>query len=267
MQDHQVRRLRGYRTLPMRVAVQHHPLVRHPALHRIGAAAGAVGLQPAIAQIAVGLVRLHRLGVDHRGHGGGQGVQEEGRRHGLVDPDLQRAVVDRPDPVRGVVGGEAELGQDEGRRLVQPHRALQRPGGVLRRHRVAAGEGLAGLQREAPGQPVIGDRPGFGQVADDGRVGGAAIADQLAVQVAGHLADSRLERLGRVQRDELVDLLGHHDGVARRAGEGRAEGWQKQEGAEQRRHEASHGTLLERIRLDDTILCNLYSIDSRMCIY
>ena len=106
----------------------------------VGARAGRVGLQPLVAEVAVRLVRHRLLLVDDRGDDRGQAVEEEGRRVGLVGDDDERRVVGRLDLLGDVLRREAELGQDEGRRLVQDHRALQRPGGVLGGHRVAGVE-------------------------------------------------------------------------------------------------------------------------------
>ena len=127
------------------------PAVRHRLEHvavrglvlaePVGAGAGGVGLQPLVAEVAVRLVRQRLLLVDDRGDDRGQAVEEEGRRVGLVgDDDERRSSLGRLDLLRHVLRREAELGQDEGRGLVQDHRALQRPGGVLGGHRVAGVE-------------------------------------------------------------------------------------------------------------------------------
>jgi hypothetical protein len=187
------------------VALQRHHLVGAPLADLQRAGPGVVGLQPAVAQVARGLFAQHQLLVDHRGHVGRQAVQYEGRREDLLGGQRQRQLAGLLDAVLDVVLGEAELRQDEGRCLVQQHRALQRPGHVLGGHRVAAGELQAGLELEAEGPAVGADRPALGQVADQPARVGHVVAQQTVVGIAHDLAGRDLEGLGRVQRDDVVE--------------------------------------------------------------
>src|SRR5262249_34554844 len=50
------------------------------------------------------------------------------------------------------------------------------------------------------------------------------VAEQPLVDVADGLAARELERLGGIERDDVVDLLGHDDGVLRRGRSGRPAG-------------------------------------------
>ena len=60
----------------------------------------------------------------------------------------------------------AELGEQEGRGLVEHHDALQREGHVVGRHRRAALELLVRPQLEREGLGIGRDRPAFGDAAD-----------------------------------------------------------------------------------------------------
>ena len=113
-----------------------------------------------------------QLLVDHGSDGRRQAVEHEARCIGLVDGEDEGRVVGRLGLFGDVVAGQAELGQDEGRALVELDGALERPGDIFGGDRVAGGEFQARLQLERVGQAVVGDRPAFGQIALD--LGGVA---------------------------------------------------------------------------------------------
>jgi hypothetical protein len=110
----------------------------------------------------------------------------------------------------------AELGQDEGRRLVELDHALERPGGVRRGQRVAAVERDAVADLEPVGLAVVGDLPAFGDVTAQIRHVVGRVGDQAVVHVRGILGAGELEHLGRIERDQVVDLKGHDEAVLRR---------------------------------------------------
>ena len=166
----------------IRVLLEGQALVGLPGDAAEGAGPGRGGLQPCVAQVAVLLVRHDQLLVDHRADGRGQAVEEEGRRIGLVDLDGEVRIVDHLDLAPRLVGGEAELGQDEGRRLVELDHPLQRPGDVLGGQRIAGMERDAVPDLEGVGLAVVGDLPALGDVALQvldvvGRVGDQAVVD------------------------------------------------------------------------------------------
>ena len=100
------------------------------------------------------------IGGDAEQHEAG-GLRRRQRHH-------QRPLVGGADQLLDVVLGEAELGDDERRRLVQLHDAMQREFGILRRHRLAGVELRVGAQVEGEGQAVAADLELLGQIADDG---------------------------------------------------------------------------------------------------
>ena len=122
------------------VALERDDLVGAPLAELERAGAGIVGLEPAVAEVVVLLLRQHELLVDDGGDVRRQAVEHEGRRERLLGLDGQCQRTGLLDPVLDVVLGEAELGQDERRRLVEQHRALQRKHDVLGGERVARGE-------------------------------------------------------------------------------------------------------------------------------
>ena len=140
------------------VALERDDLVGAPLADLQRAGAGVIGLEPAIAQIAALLLGQHELLVDDGGDVRRQAVENEGRRERLLGLDRQRQRSRLLDPVLHVFLGEAELGQDEGRRLVEQHRALQRKHDVLGGQRVARGELQSRLQLEAVGLAVRATR-------------------------------------------------------------------------------------------------------------
>ena len=163
-------------------------------------------------------MRQHLLPVDHRADRRGQAVQEEGRRVGLVELDREGRVVDHLDLLLDVLGREAELVEDERRRLVELDHALQRE------HRVRGGERIAGVEGDAVpdlegvGLAVVGDLPALGDVALQVRDVVGRVGHQPVVDVGGIFGGGELEHLGRIERDHVVDLVGHDQRVLRRLG-------------------------------------------------
>ena len=103
-------------------------------------------------------------------------------------------------------------------RLVQLDHALQRPGGVRRGQRIAAVEDDAVLDLERVGPAVVGDLPALGDVAAQVRDVVDRVGDEAVVHVRGILGAGELERLGRIERDQVGDLERHDQGVLRRLG-------------------------------------------------
>ncbi len=193
-------------------------LVRLPGAQLERPRSGRCRPQPFVPHVAVLLVLERELPVDHRADGCGQAVEEERRRVGLVQLDREGPVVDRPDPLVDVVRREAELAEDERWRLVQLDHALQRPGGVLRGQRIAAVEDDAVLDLERVGPAVVGDLPALGDMAAQVRDVVDRVGDQAVVHVRRILGAGELERLGRIERDQVGDLERHDQGVLRRRG-------------------------------------------------
>ncbi|MNL48837.1 hypothetical protein D3C87_1717220 [compost metagenome] len=79
----------------------------------------------------------HHLLVDNGSDGGGQNVQDEARRIGLVDREGERVGRGRLGLLGNIVAGQPELGQKEGRRLVELDGAFEREGNVFGGQRVA----------------------------------------------------------------------------------------------------------------------------------
>ena len=97
-----------------------------------------------MAQIAIFFMGHDFLFVHHRAHRGGQAIEHKGRGVGLVGFDGDGIGIDGPDPVTHIIGGEAELPQDEGRGFVQNDGALEGKGHVF------SGQGIA----RSKGDPV-----------------------------------------------------------------------------------------------------------------
>ena len=171
-----------------------------------------------MAEVAVLLMLQCQLLVHHRADRRGQAIEEEGRRVGLVQLDREGALVDHLDAVVDVVGCEAELGQDEGGRLVQLDHAGERPGGILGGERMAAVEGDAVAHLERVGLAVVGDLPALGDVAAQVLDIVRRVGHQAIVDVGGVLGAGELEHLGRIERDQVVDLKRHDQAVLRRLG-------------------------------------------------
>ena len=156
--------LESWRALPVAlVGVERAALVGLPGAQLERPRAGRVGLQPLVAHVAGLLVLHHQLDVDDRADAGGQAVEDEGGRVGLVELQPQRAGRRVALMVSAhVVGLEAELGEDEARRLVELDHPLQRVGDVLGGQRVAGVELDAVADLEGEGQAVVADRPALG---------------------------------------------------------------------------------------------------------
>ena len=196
--------------------LEHDGIIRLPGAQHVGAGARGVGLQPFIAEIAICFV-LHRdLLVDDRGDDGGEDVVEERLRVGLVGGDGELVRAGRLDQLIDVFRGEAELGQDEGRRLVELDDALQRPGGVFRGDRVAAVELQPLLHLEGIGPAVVADAPALRQAGLQREIGRRPDLDQPVVDVLQRILAGKLEAFRRVERDDVVDRVGDDERVGRR---------------------------------------------------
>jgi hypothetical protein len=124
-----------------------------------------------------------QLLVDHFGNGCRQAVQHEARRIGLVDGEGVR--VGCLGLLGHIVAGQAELGENEGRALVEFDDTLKGPRNVFSRDRVAGRELQAGLQLERIGQMIVGYRPAFGKATLDlGRIVDIE-TDEQAIGIAG----------------------------------------------------------------------------------
>ena len=231
------------RTAPVvGVAVQRHALVGLPCAQLEGARAGGVGLEPLVAHVAVLLVLLDELHVDHRADAGGQAVEQEGRRVGLVEREHERAVVRGLDRLGHVLGREPELGQDEARRQIELDHALHGVGDVVRGQRVAGVELDPGADLERHLQPVVRHAPALGDQALEladvvGRIG-----HQPVVDLGLDLGCRELEHLGRVEADHVVDEVGQHQAVLGRlrAQRRRADSQRHQRRAEAQPEQLAH---------------------------
>ena len=102
-----------------------------------------------MAQITIFFMGHDFLFVHHRAHRGGQAIEHKGRGVGLVGFDGDGIGIDGPDPVTHIIGGEAELPQDEGRGFVQNDGALEGKGHVFSGQGIARSKGdpVADLER------------------------------------------------------------------------------------------------------------------------
>ncbi|MNE48482.1 hypothetical protein D3C80_1429490 [compost metagenome] len=161
-------------TVIIRIGFEDDRLVGLPAKDLVGAGTGITGLQELVAEIRVVFVigtrrnRLRLFGdellVDHRSNGCGEHVQHEARRIGLVDRQHEGVFVGSLGLFVDVVTAEAELRQQECRRLVELHRPLEGEGHVFSRDRIAGGEFKTGFQLERIGQAILGGRPALRQI-------------------------------------------------------------------------------------------------------
>ena len=107
----------------------------------------------------------------------------------------------------------AELGEQEGRRLVHQHDALQGKLHVLRRHRRAGLEFEVRADLEGEGLAVRRYGPGLGDAADQLAQVLRLVAQQPIVDVRADLDAGQLVALARIEGDDVVDLLGEDGGV------------------------------------------------------
>ena len=208
----------GHRRLVARVilvALQHDDLVGAPVADRERTRARVVDLQPFIAEIAVGLVLHHHLLVHDRGDGRRQAVEHQRRRIGLVHLEVEAVIARRDDHLIDILGVQAELGQDEGGRLVELDRAHQRKHRVLGGDRVARGEGPPFLDLERDGLAILRDGPAFRDLAEDVGHVLRVVANQRLVGVPGDLGCGELEYLGGIERNDIVDRPGLDERIGR----------------------------------------------------
>ena len=177
-----------------------------------------MGLQPGVAKVAVGLVGHRHLLLHHRGCHGGHQVQHQGRREVLGDLELQRMGIERLDEVVHVVLVPAELGEQEGRRLVHDDDALERERHVIGGDRRPALELLVGAQLEGIGLGVGRDRPAFGDAADQLGHVLRLVAHETVIDAGEEDLRRNLVRLTGIAGDDVVDLGREHHDVLRRRG-------------------------------------------------
>ena len=213
MLQHQALQL--WRARMVWVRIHRHVLAGAPLPQLEWPRSGAVAaLQPGVAHVVADRLGHHGLLVHDAADQRRKAVQQEIRRVLLSQGQHQGPVIGRLDPLGDVVLGEAELIDDERRRLVEDDGPLQRKRRVLRRHRIAGGELAALHDLERGGEPILTGGPALRQVALDLGWIGKVRQDQPVIGVAEHLAAAELERFLRVEAHHVVELHAHHDQVA-----------------------------------------------------
>ncbi len=146
-------------------------------------------------------------------------VVDDGRHHALagcqqcrgIGGCQARGIVShrRIDQLGDVVGPDAEkrLGEEPLWRVVTAlqHAALNAPGNVRCRHRVAVVEGHALADREGVGHPIFRDRPVRGQLRNELDGAPSVVPHQRIVGVLEDLAAGRLVIPGRIKTIGLAD--------------------------------------------------------------
>ncbi len=200
------------------IGVEHHMVARRPGGELVGPGARRMRRQPMIAEVAVLLVGERRRLFDDAADAGGEAIEEEARRRGLRQFDHQRMRVRRPDHLRHIILGEAELGEDETGREVERHGALQGEFGVGSGQRIARGEdrvlGQVEGEGAAVGRYVPTGRDITLHMAQIGEIG----RDELAVDIRIHLGVGEFIGLGGIEGDDVVDLLGDDENARRGRG-------------------------------------------------
>jgi hypothetical protein len=181
-----------------------------------------VGPQPAVAVVggAVGAgadMGLDRFAVEDEALPAGEDVEEEARRPGLGHRHLQRVLVDRADLLLGLLLRQPPLRVLGGVAEAEIQHAADAPLGVLRRDRVARGVPQAATEMEGVGPAVLADLPAFGEPRLQPRRIIDILEDQRIAGVVDDLVSDDLADLGRVHRQDPVDVPGHHQRVARGA--------------------------------------------------
>ena len=184
-------------------------------LQRVGAGACRMGLQPLVAEIVAGRVLHGELHVDDAADVRRQRIVEERRRVGPIGDDLDRLVIDLSDRLFDVVLGQAELGDDEGGRLVEGDDTPERPDHRVGRHRIAGSELAARVELEGEGLAVLGNVPALGEARPQLQRLRVEL-DELVVEIVDHVATRELEALGRIEHLQIVDRVGDHQRVGRR---------------------------------------------------
>ena len=203
---------------------QNHRLPRLPPLQPKRTGAGAVGQQPARAEVALLLLRQRELPVHDRSQAGGEHVQHQPGRELLDDGQADVTVIDHLDQLADVVRVPAELSEEGGRRPVAPDHPLQGKLDVLGAHRVAGVEPEAVANPQRDRLAVAAHRMALGDAAGQrARVLRLERHDPI-VEVGDDLAGGELERLRRIQGDEVGDVLRDYQGVRVGLGRGRRGG-------------------------------------------
>ena len=153
------------------------------------------------------------LFVHHRAHRGCQAIEHKGRGVSLVGFDGDRIGIDGPDPVAHIVGGEAELPQNEGRGFVQNDGALEGKGHVFSGQRVARRKRDPVADLKGIGLAVRRHRPAFRRDAIDFADILHVVADQAVVCVAGVFRPGELENFSGIQGDNVIELPRHDQSI------------------------------------------------------
>ena len=124
-------------------------------------------------------------------------------------------LVDRLHQLADVVRVPAELGENERRRSAAPHDPLQGELDILRPHRVAGVERQSVANPQGDGSAVVAHGMALGDAT--GQRAGILRLERHdpVVDVGENLARSELERLARIEGDDVTDVLRHNEGVER----------------------------------------------------
>ena len=162
---------------------------------------------------------LHRhLHVDYGAHDRGQKRIDERRREVLGDGDLQGRIVRRLHQLVDIVLGPAELGEQEDRRLFELYHPLKGEGRILGRHRIAGGEFHPRAHFENEGLAVVAHRRTLGGTTHElGDVFRLEAHDAI-IGIGDHLDARKFVGFGRVERNDVVDVLGNNQRILRRVG-------------------------------------------------
>ena len=123
------------------------------------------------------------------------------------------------------------MGQNERRRLVEHDRALEGEQHVFRADRIAGVELHTVTKREGYRSRRGIGRPFGGQTRHEFFRIFSVVLDEPVIDVGNELAGGEFKRLCRIDRDDVIDVLGHHKHVGRRCGEG----------TERRHRQSQHG--------------------------
>ena len=197
------------------VAFQNDDFIGAPFADRERARTCRLGLQPCVGIVGVVFVvvgRRNLLGVffeellvDDSSDGRGQAVQHEAWCIRLVDGEDEGSIVNSFRLFVDVILGQAELGQDEGRALVETHGAFEGISHVSGGNRVAGSELDVLLQLERIGETIVGNGPAFSDARYDFRRVVDIEANEHVISVADEFGRAQFEGFCRVQRDRVID--------------------------------------------------------------
>ena len=173
-------------------------------------------LQPGVAEIAVDLIGHRHLLLDDRGGHGRHQVQHQRGGEGLGYGELQGGRVRRGDQRLDVVLVPAELGEQEGRGLVEQHDPLQREGHVVGSDRCTALELLVRPQLERVGPGVRRHLPALGHAAHQLVDVLGFVPHEPVVNAGGDDLRRDLVGFARIEGDQAIDLARENHAVLRR---------------------------------------------------